>query len=120
MLLRTPGEGDGAYRCAYGQKVRTTIKRKEAAAEDRVNRQFVSERPYQLWVADFTYVSTWQGFTSVALIIDVFAGHIVGWQEKSSMETTFELDALEQALWTRRPSRTINHSDKGSQYVSLA
>ncbi len=103
-----------------GKKVRTTVSRKAGAAHDRVNRQFVAERPDQLWVADFTYVSTWQGFAYVAFIIDVFAGVIVGWRVSSSMETTFVLDALEQALWARRPCGTIHHSDKGSQYVSLA
>ncbi|WP_396016384.1 IS3 family transposase [Escherichia coli] len=103
-----------------GKKVRTTVSRKTVAAGDRVNRQFVAERPDQLWVADFTYVSTWQGFVYVAFIIDVFAGYIVGWRVSSSMETTLVLDALEQALWARRPSGTIHHSDKGSQYVSLA
>ncbi|EFR2165720.1 IS3 family transposase, partial [Escherichia coli] len=103
-----------------GKKVRTTISRKAVAAGDRVNRQFVAERPDQLWVADFTYVSTWQGFVYVAFIIDVFAGYIVEWRVSSSMETTFVLDALEQVLWARRPSGTIHHSDKGSQYVSLA
>ncbi|WP_409998443.1 IS3 family transposase [Escherichia coli] len=103
-----------------GKKVRTTVSWKTVAAGDRVNRQFVAERPDQLWVADFTYVSTWQGFVYVAFIIDVFAGYIVGWRVSSSMETTFVLDALEQALWARRPSGTIHHSDKGSQYVSLA
>lgn len=56
----------------------------------------------------------------MAFIIDVFAGMIVGWRVSASMETTFVLDALEQALWSRRPSGTIHHSDKGSQYVSLA
>ncbi|EIW4438285.1 TPA: IS3 family transposase [Escherichia coli] len=103
-----------------GKKVRTTISRKAVAAGDRVNRQFVAERPDQQWVADFTYVSTWRGFVYVAFIIDVFAGYIVGWRVSSSMETTFVLDALEQALWARRPSGTVHHSDKGSQYVSLA
>ncbi|WP_412101538.1 IS3 family transposase [Escherichia coli] len=103
-----------------GKKVRTTVSRKAVAAGDRVNRQFVAERPDQLWVADFTYVSTWQGVVYVAFIIDVFAGYIVGWRVSSPMETTFVLDALEQALWARRPSGTIHHSDKGSQYVSLA
>nr|WP_181574478.1 IS3 family transposase [Escherichia coli] len=103
-----------------GKKVRTTISRKAVAAGDRVNRQFMAERPDQLWVADFTYVSTWRGFVYVAFIIDVFAGYIVGWRVSSSMETTFVLDALEQALWARRPSGTVHHSDKGSQYVSLA
>ncbi|UQI23200.1 IS3 family transposase (plasmid) [Salmonella enterica] len=103
-----------------GKKVRTTVSRKTVAAGDRVNRQFVAERPDQLWVADFTYVSTLQGFVYVAFIIDVFAGYIVGWRVSSSMETTLVLDALEQALWARCPSGTIHHSDKGSQYVSLA
>ncbi len=88
-----------------GKKVRTTVSRKAVSAGDRVNRQFVAERPDQLWVADFTYVSTWQGFVYVAFIIDVFAGCIVGWRVSSSM---------------RRPSGTVHHSDKGSQYVSLA
>nr|ULG19897.1 transposase [Yersinia frederiksenii] len=103
-----------------GKVIRTTIGRKTATALDLVNRQFVTERPNQLWCADFTYVSTWQGFAYVAFIIDVFAGTIVGWQVSSSMEARFVLDALEQALWARRPSGTIHHSDKGSQYVSLA
>ncbi|MCW8114096.1 IS3 family transposase [Yersinia intermedia] len=103
-----------------GKKVRTTVSRKDNAAQDRVNRKFVAERPNQLWCADFTYVSTWQGFAYVAFIIDVFAGTIVGWRVSSSMEARFVLDALEQALWARRPSGTIHHSDKGSQYVSLA
>ncbi|CAJ1243762.1 hypothetical protein JRT13AECX_JRT13AEC_04202 [Escherichia coli] len=80
----------------------------------------MAERPDQLWVADFTWVSTWQGFVCVAFIIDAFAGYIVGGRVSSSMETTFVLDALEQALWTRRPSGTVHHSNKGSQYVSLA
>ncbi len=75
-------------------KVRTTISRKAVAAGDRVNRQFVAERPDQLWVADFTYVSTWRGFVYVAFIIDVFAGYIVGWRVSSSMETTFVLERI--------------------------
>ncbi len=104
-----------------GKGVKTTRSNKATETpRDLVNRQFVAERPNQLWVADFTYVSTWQGFAYVAFIIDVFAGVIVGWRTSSTMETTFVLDALEQALWFRRPSGTIHHSDKGSQYVSLA
>lgn len=89
-----------------GKKVRTTVSRKDAAAGDRVNRQFVAERPNQLWVADFTYVSTWQGFAYVAFIIDVFAGRIVGWRVSSSMETTFVLDAVAATL-NSRPRKTL-------------
>ena len=61
-------------------------------------RQFKAERPNQLWVSDFTYVSTWQGWLYVAFVIDVFARRIVGWQVSSPMHTDFVLDALEQAL----------------------
>ncbi|WP_337977951.1 IS3 family transposase [Edwardsiella ictaluri] len=100
-----------------GKKLRTTVSRREAVAGERVNRQFVAERPNQLWVADFTFVRTWQGFAYEAFIIDVFAGAIVGWRVSSSMETTFVRDALEPALWARRLSGTLHHSVKGSQYT---
>ena len=69
-----------------------------ACPSDKVQRVFYTERPNQLWVSDFTYVSTWQGFVYVAFVIDVFARRIVGWRASSSMRTDFVLDALEQAL----------------------
>jgi len=106
-----------------GKGVRTTVPDAKAACPlDRVNRQFKAQRPNQLWVADFTYVSTWQGFVYVAFVIDVFARYIVGWRVSSSMQTDFVLDALEQALYARRPERDgalVHHSDRGSQYVSI-
>ena len=106
-----------------GKGVRTTRPDPKAVCpQDRVNRVFRAERPNQLWVSDFTYVSTWQGFVYVAFVIDVFARRIVGWRVSSSMQTDFVLDALEQALFARRSSREgelIHHSDRGSQYVSI-
>jgi transposase InsO family protein len=106
-----------------GKVVRTTIGDAKAACPlDRVNRQFSAQRPNQLWVSDFTYVSTWQGWLYVAFVIDVFARRIVGWRVSSSMRTDFVLDALEQALYDRQPERDsslIHHSDRGSQYVSI-
>ena len=106
-----------------GKVVRTTISDSKAVCPlDRVNRQFKAERPNQLWVSDFTYVSTWQGWLYVAFVIDVFARRIVGWRVSSSMHTDFVLDALEQALYARQPSpeeALIHHSDRGSQYVSI-
>ncbi len=81
-----------------------------------------SERPNQLWVSDFTYVSTWQGWLYVAFVIDVFARRIAGWRVSSSMRTDFALDALEQALYARQPERDgslVCHSDRGSQYVCI-
>ena len=106
-----------------GKVVRTTVGDSKAACPlDRVNRQFRAERPNQLWVSDFTYVSTWQGWPYVAFVIDVFARRIVGWRVSSSMRSDFVLDALEQALYARQPERDnslIHHSDRGSQYVSI-
>jgi transposase InsO family protein len=106
-----------------GKVVRTTVPDKAAPCPlDRVNRQFKADRPNQLWVSDFTYVSTWQGWQYVAFVIDVFARRIVGWRVSSSMRTDFVLDALEQALFDRQPERSgalIHHSDRGSQYVSI-
>ena len=106
-----------------GKVVRTTTPDTSAPCPlDRVNRQFTADRPNQLWVSDFTYVSTWQGWQYVAFVIDVYARRIVGWRQSSSMRTDFVLDALEQALYDRQPERTdtlIHHSDRGSQYVSI-
>ncbi|WP_188710287.1 IS3 family transposase, partial [Polaromonas eurypsychrophila] len=106
-----------------GKVVRTTIGDATAVRPlDRVNRQFKADRPNQLWVSDFTYVSTWQGWLYVAFVIDVFARRIVGWRVSSSMRTDFVLDALEQALYARQPERAdalIHHSDRGSQYVCI-
>ena len=106
-----------------GKVVRTTVPDTAVPRPlDRVNRIFKAQRPNQLWVSDFTYVSTWQGWLYVAFVIDVFARRIVGWRVSSSMRTDFVLDALEQALYDRQPGQQdalIHHSDRGSQYVSI-
>jgi len=109
---------EGARR---GRSCRTTIP--DNAAErpaDLVQRQFVADRPNQLWVADITYVATWSGFAYVAFVTDVFARRIVGWRVARSMRTDLVLNALEQALWSRRDAEgVIHHSDRGSQYLSI-
>jgi transposase InsO family protein len=104
-----------------GKRVKTTISRVDDDYPlDRVKRQFTAARPNALWVADFTYVSTWQGFVYVAFVIDVFSRYIVGWKVSASARTDFVLDALEQALYAREPvGELIHHSDRGVQYVSI-
>ena len=118
-LMKTMGL-EGVIR---GKGIRTTIPGDQAYRPlDLVKRQFKAERPNALWVADFTYVSTWQGFAYVAFVVDVFARRIVGWRLSHSAKTDFVLDALEQALYARKPFGTgqlIHHSDRGSQYVSI-
>ena len=68
-----------------------------------------------------TPLATWSGFVYVAFVIDAFARRIVGWRVSRSAHAGFVLDALEQALHERRPAQSlIHHSDRGSQYVSIA
>jgi transposase InsO family protein len=118
-LMRQMGLS-GAVR---GKAVKTTISNPAVQCpRDKVNRQFQAPRPNALWVSDFTYVATWQGFVYVAFVIDTFARRIVGWRVSRSAETGFVLDALEQALYDRRPFRQgglVHHSDRGVQYVSI-
>ena len=107
-----------------GKVVKTTVPDTSAPCpRDKVNRVFRAPAPNRLWVSDFTYVSTWQGFVYVAFVIDTFADRIVGWRVSRSAKTDFVLDALEQALHDRRPVQKgglIHHSDRGSQYASKA
>lgn len=112
----------GLFGVRRGRVRRTTVPDFAALRpQDRVHRHFHAERPNQLWVSDFTYVSTWQGWAYVAFVIDVFARRIVGWRVSACMSTDFVLDALEQALHERRPhgKALVHHSDRGSQYVSI-
>ena len=91
-------------------------------APDLVQRQFVATRPDQLWVADFTYCSTWSGVVYVAFIIDVFSRRLVGWKASRTMTASLVVDALNMAAWTRRTKLDglICHTDAGAQYTSVS
>ena len=106
-----------------GKPAKTTVSDKAAPCPlDRVNRQFRAPAPNMLWLSDFTYVATWQGFVYVAFVIDAFARRIVGWRASRTAQAGFVLDALDQALHDRRPIHRgglIHHSDRGVQYVSI-
>ena len=104
-----------------GQKpITTNPDTSQLCPDDKVNRDFTASMPNQLWVSDFTYVSSWQGMIYVAFVIDVFARCIVGWRVSTSMTTGFVLDALNQAICQRAPSDDlIHHSERGSQYLSI-
>ena len=111
-------EGVGVARCTVerlmrleglkgvvrGETKRTTIPDDSAARPaDLVDRSFEADRPDRLWLADITYVPTWSGFAYVALVIDAYSRFVVGWRVSNSLRTDLALDALEQALWARRP-----------------
>jgi len=104
-----------------GKRIKTTLADKaQPRPLDKVNRQFRVPAPDMLWVSDFTYVATWQGFVYVAFVIDAFARRIVGWRVSRTAHAGFVLDALEQAVHQRRPAAgLVHHSDRGSQYLSI-
>jgi transposase InsO family protein len=112
---------DGLRGVVRGRRVRTTIPDTQAERpRDLVQRHFTAPRPNHLWVADFTYVSTWRGFVYVAFVIDVFARRIVGWRASTSLRSDLVLDALEQAIHDRDlDGPLICHNDRGVQYLSI-
>jgi putative transposase len=128
-------EGFGVARCTVerlmrqmglqgivrGRKRKTTFADEAASRPaDLVQREFTAERPNQLWVADLTYVATWQGFVYVAFVTDVFPRKIVGWRVSNSLWSDLALDALEQALHARSDlDGLVHHSDRGVQYLSI-
>jgi transposase InsO family protein len=118
-LMRVMGL-QGAVR---GKRIRTTVPDPaQQCPRDKVNRQFQAPAPNRLWVSDFTYVPTWQGFVFVAFVIDTYARRIVGWRVSGSATAGFVLDALEQAVHDRRPMKgagLVAHSDRGSQYLAI-
>ena len=112
---------EGAKR--RGKPWRTTKADPEAARRpDLVCRDFGAAGPNRLWVADLTYLRSWEGLSFLAFVIDAFSRKLVGWQLASHMRTDLVLDALRMALGTRGAGADIelvHHSDRGSQYTSI-
>jgi putative transposase len=105
------------------RRVVRTTRREEAApiSDDLVRRAFTAPAPNRLWVADITYLPTWQGFLYLAVVLDVFSRRVVGWAMADHLRTELVLDALEMAVWNRRPAPgLVHHSDHRCQYTSLA
>lgn len=100
---------------------RTTVRDPDARpAPDLVDRNFEAHRHDQLWVADITYVPTWEGFVYLAVVLDAWSRKVVGWAISNSLRTDVVLAALERAVAQRRPRGVIHHSDQGTQYTSIA
>jgi putative transposase len=109
---------EGASRRRF---VKTTQRAEDARpAPDLVDRDFAVSGPDQLWVADITYIPTWAGFLYLAVVLDAWSRRVVGWAMATHLRTELVLDALNMALWQRRPGAVIHHSDQGTQYTSIA
>jgi putative transposase len=105
-----------------GKKRRTTIADPKAPpAPDLVERRFRAERPNQLWLADVTYVPTLEGWLFLGVVMDMYSRKIVGWAMRDDLKADLVVDALAMAVTRRRPPvGLVHHSDRGSQYTSLA
>jgi putative transposase len=105
-----------------GRKRRTTVPDPKAPpAPDLVERRFVAEAPDELWLADLTYVPTLEGYLFLAVLMDMYSRKIVGWSMRDDLKAELVVDALAMAVTRRRPpAGLIHHSDRGSQYTSLA
>ncbi len=90
-------------------------------ADDLVERRFRPDAPNVLWIADMTYLRTWEGWLYLAAVQDAYSRRVVGWSMADHMRAELVVDALQMAVARRRPAPgLIHHSDQGSQYVSLA
>jgi putative transposase len=105
-----------------GKRRRTTIPDPAAApAPDLVGRRFTAERPNELWLADITYLPTREGWLFLAVVLDAFSRRIVGWSMRDDLKADLVVDALGMAVTRRKPpAGVVHHSDRGSQYTSLA
>ena len=108
---------DGASRRCSAKTTRRDADRRPAP--DLVDRDFSAAEGDRLWVADITYVPTWAGFLYLAVVLDACSRRVVGWSMASHLRTELVLDALNMAIWQRRPEQVIHHSDQGSQYRSI-
>ncbi len=116
-LMRTAGLAGASRRKGCW----TTRRDRDARpAPDLVARKFEADAPDRLWVADITYVPTWAGFLYLAVVLDAFSRRIVGWAMANHLRTELVLEALDMAVWRRRPADVIHHSDQGCQYTSIA
>lgn len=101
--------------------VRTTIRAERVRpAPDLVERQFTATAPNQIWVADITFIPTWEGWVYLAAVEDMWSRRIVGWAMADHMRTELVDAALRMAIQARQPETVIHHSDQGSQYTSIA
>lgn len=90
-------------------------------ADDLLDRDFAQAAPNRCWVADITYLRTWEGWLYLVAVQDLYSRRIVGWSMADHMRTELVTDALHMALAHRRPDPgLIWHSDQGSQFVALA
>lgn len=111
------GSIEGVHRRRRGKYGRRSVS--TATAPDLVERNFTAAAPNQLWVADISYLRSWEGFVYPAVVVDAFSRKVIGWAMADHLRTELVLDAVGMAITTRKPpAGTVHHTDRGSQYTS--
>jgi putative transposase len=99
-------------------KITTKPNKAHRAAPNLLEGDFTAERPNQKWLADITYIPTWEGWLYLATILDLYSRRVVGWAMSERMASELTIAALKMALLQRQPEAgLIHHSDRGSQYT---
>ena len=100
-------------------KVTTNSNHKQPVFDNLLKRDFDAKQPNQVYASDITYIWTQEGWLYLAVVIDLYSRKVVGWSMSSRMKAQLVCDAMEMAIWQRRPQAgLIHHSDRGSQYAS--
>jgi putative transposase len=99
----------------------TNSRHAHPVSDNILNRQFVAERPHQVWMTDITYVATDEGWLYLASVEDLYSRQIVGWAMGDRMTQDLVIQAFDQAVARYRPPEgVLHHSDRGSQYAAQA
>jgi putative transposase len=97
----------------------STVRAEMPAAPNRLNRDFTAPAPNRIWAADITQIRTAEGWLFLAVVLDLFSRRIVGWTTAARPEQALAVEALQQAIRSRRPGAgLLHHSDRGGQYAS--
>ena len=112
---------ENGLRALHGYRTRhIQVAKPHALIPNLLQRQFTVSKPNEAWVTDITYIRTWQGWLYLAVVLDLFSRKVVGWAVKPTIHRELVLEAVLKAVRSRRPRKTLIHSDQGTQYGSDA
>lgn len=108
---------ENGLRALHGYRTRhIPVTKPQALIPNLLQRRFTVSRPNEAWVTDITYIRTWQGWLYLAVVMDLFSRKVVGWAVKPTIHRELVLEAITKAIRSRRPRKTLIHSDQESQY----
>lgn len=118
-VARIMRENGWRAKAAKKFKATTNSNHQLPVAPNLLQQNFFAQKPNEKWVSDITYCWTEEGWLYLAVVMDLYSRKVVGWAMSERMTKKLVIDALQMAIWSRKPPRgLIIHSDRGSQYCS--